>query len=414
VPGPRRLWRRRNWQRWAIRQTVSELIDFDQPTTNDQLAVNDGAADADPTDSDATVVETSARGGVSGRDLPWMRTVRMLHVPHRRLLTCAAATALVVLLIGVWAPGALDAALAEALRRNDVGLAELDRPTPGNPVSFIVVGSDRREGMPRDIAALGHVTGERADVVMVWLIDARARTIRVVSLSRYLRVNVHDHGTQMLAGAREYGAPALVDATRSLVGIPIHHYVELDFAALHELVEAAGGVTLTIAKQARDQVTSLDLPSGEQQLGGDEVLAYLRSRHYEELRDGRWVPVETGDDGRIGRQHRVIHALLRRIAELDDPVAMAQVLLAVARHVTVDKTMRASELAELRQILIDDPTLRTDNLPTQLEVPAAEAISPFPPAHIGNIGYRLPSGPAATHLLRDLVSGASILEEEGG
>jgi hypothetical protein len=93
---------------------------------------------------------------------------------------------------------------------------------------------------------------------------------------------------------------------------------------------------------------------------------------------------------------------------------MAQVLLAVARHVTVDKTIRASELAELRQILIDDPTLRTDNLPTQLEVPAAEAISPFPPAHIGNIGYRLPSGPAATHLLRDLVSGASILEEEGG
>jgi LCP family protein required for cell wall assembly len=338
----------------------------------------------------------------------------MIREPRSRLVSFAIVVVLAILVLGISAPGAIDAAVAESLRRNDVGAAELDSLVPGQPVSFLVVGSDRREGMPQDIEALGPLTGEKADVVMVWLVDAQARTIRVVSLSRYLRVDLPDHGTQMLSGALEYGAAAVVEATRSLVGVPVHHYVELDFSSVHELVDAAGGITLAVPNTARDLVTHLDIPAGEQRLDGDEAVAYLRSRHYEEFRDGQWTPVETGDDGRIGRQHRVIHALLRCITGLDDPVKLAQVLLAVARHVTVDQTLRAGELVELRRLLANDLTLSTDNLPTQLEVPANEADSPFPPRHVGTIGYRLPSEPAATHLLRELSSGSSIVGEVGG
>jgi LCP family protein required for cell wall assembly len=217
----------------------------------------------------------------------------------------------------------------------------------------------------------------------------------------------------MLSAALEYGAAAVVRATRSLVGVPIHHYVELDFAAVRDLIDAAGGIALVLPYPARDLVTHLDSLGGKQRLDGDEAVAYLRSRHFEELRDGQWTPVETGDDGRIGRQHRVIHALLRRIAELDDPVRIAQILLVVARHVTVDRTMRTGELAELREILASDLTLRVDSLPTRLEVPATDADSPFPPRHVGTIGYRLLSEPAATDMLRELSFGASIVEEGG-
>jgi len=337
----------------------------------------------------------------------------MIRASRRRLASYMIVVVVAILMLGIAAPGAIDAALAETLRRNDVGPAELDRLVPGQPVSFLVVGSDRREGLPPDIEALGPLTGEKADVVMVWFVDARARTIRVVSLSRYLRVRLPGHGTQMLSAALEYGAAAVVRATRSLVGVPIHHYVELDFAAVRDLIDAAGGIALVLPYPARDLVTHLDSLGGKQRLDGDEAVAYLRSRHFEELRDGQWTPVETGDDGRIGRQHRVIHALLRRIAELDDPVRIAQILLVVARHVTVDRTMRTGELAELREILASDLTLRVDSLPTRLEVPATDADSPFPPRHVGTIGYRLLSEPAATDMLRELSFGASIVEEGG-
>jgi len=326
----------------------------------------------------------------------------MFPAPHRGLLICALGVLLGALVMSVWAPSTLDAAVAQTLRHNDVGEAELDRPIPGRSVSYLVVGSDRREGMPRDFAALGALTGERADVVMVWHVNFRTHVIRVVGMSRYLRVHLNDHGTQMLSGALEYGASTVVEAVRSLTGIPVHHYVELDFSALHDLVEAVGGITLLIPKPARDQVTHLDLRAGEQRLDGDQVLAFIRSRQFEEFRDGQWVPADAGDDGRIGRQQRVIRALLERVAESDDAATLTRVFVAFARRVTVDRTMGSGDVAELRKLLAEGPKLTTQILPTRSEVPAAESVSPFPPLHAGRVSFRELDEPAASLLLREL------------
>jgi LCP family protein required for cell wall assembly len=328
--------------------------------------------------------------------------------PRRYQLTAAAAAVVVGLVAAAWAPAALDSALAQTLRRNDVGSSELDRPVYGQPIVFLVIGSDRREGLPDELPRIGAHTGERADVVMLWLVDVRARTIRGVSLSRYLRVDVTDHGEQMLAGALEYGDEAVVAAVRSLVDIPIHHYVKLDFAGLHDIVNVLGGVTLRVPRPARDPVTHLDLQPGEQHLDADAVLAYVRSRHYEELRYGRWEPVDTGDDGRIRRQYHVIAAVVDRLRAVDGLDELGRLLLAVGRHVTVDGTLRPSELAGLRQVLSAEASPRTELLPTRPEVPPAEAISPFPPTHAGTVGFRLPSEPGATVLLHELRS--SVME----
>ena len=334
---------------------------------------------------------------------PSERARSMASVPRRGLLICALGALLGTLVVGFWAPGVVDTAISQALRRNEVAQADLDRPVRGGQVSFLVVGSDRREGLPADIAALGPLTSERADVVMLWLLDSEAGLIRVVSVSRYLRVHVAGHGTQMLAGSLEYGAPALIRAVRSVAGVPVHHYVELDLSGVRDLVEAAGGITVLIPMPVRDRVTHLDLQAGRQRLDGDQALAYLRSRQNEELRHGRWVPADQGDDGRIGRQQRFVHALLRRVAELDDAATLAQVLVAFARRVTVDQTMRSSEVAELRTLLTQDPTLTTQTLPTRSDVPA-ESVSPFPPLHAGRVSFRELDEPAASLLLRDLRS----------
>jgi LCP family protein required for cell wall assembly len=334
----------------------------------------------------------------------------MILLRHHRLVGLAVATALVVIVVGMRSPAALDAALSSTLRRNDVGPSHLDPTSPDRSVTYLVVGSDRRTGIPPDIAALGELTGQRADVVMVWLVSAQQRTIRAVSLSRYLRVGVADHGTQMLAGALEYGGPAVVEATRSLVGIPIHHYVELDFLAVRNIVDAVGGITLVIPKPARDSVTHLELGAGEQRLSGDDVLAYVRSRHYEELIDGRWEQVSPGDRARIGRQHEVIYALLDRVADLGD---RAGLLLTLAQNVTVDATIRVSELAELGKLLASGLSVRTDVLPSRTLVPTTEAVSPFPPDHLGTIGYHVPIEPDATVLLHELRLASLIVEEDG-
>ena len=334
----------------------------------------------------------------------------MMLARHRRLTGLAIMTALVVIILGVRASTVLDAALSRALLRNDVGGSDLDAHQWGRPVIYLVVGSDRRTGMPSDMAALGELTGQRADVVMLWLVSPHQRTIRAVSLSRYLQVRVEDHGTQMLGGALEYGGPAVVEATRSLLGIPIHHYVELDFLAVRNMVDAVGGITLVIPRPARDSVTHLEVDAGEQRLSGDDVLAYVRSRHYEELVDGQWRQVSPGDRARIGRQHEVIYALLNRMNAHHDSTGL---LVTLAQNVAVDSTMRVSELTELGKLLASGPSIRTEVLPTRPLVPAAEAVSPFPPDHIGTIGFHVPDEPDATVLVRELWQAASLGEEDG-
>ena len=85
------------------------------------------------------------------------------------------------------------------------------------------------------------------------------------------------------------------------LGIPIHHYVEVDFSGFKSLIDAIGGVELCFLYPTRDTNTGLNITEpGCHQLDGVQALAYARSRYYEEFReDGEWHVDGTADLGRI-------------------------------------------------------------------------------------------------------------------
>ena len=97
--------------------------------------------------------------------------------------------------------------------------------------------------------------------------------------------------------------------SRPRTGIPIHHYVEIDFAGVGAVVDSLGGVTLDFDYPGRDGKSGFRTEAGRHTLNGEEAVAYARSRHYEILKNGSWTSTPGGDIARTGRQQEILIAL---------------------------------------------------------------------------------------------------------
>jgi LCP family protein required for cell wall assembly len=292
-----------------------------------------------------------------------------------------------------------------AVRRDGAVTAALSPlPGGGQPVTVLLVGSDRREGL--DVAddrfgLPGTVAGERADALVLVQVPA-AGPLRALSLPRDLLVDLDGFGPQKLAAALDLGGSRLlVRAVRSVTGLPVHHYAAVDFAGFAAAVDRLGGVVVEFPAPARDPYAGLDVGAGRQRLDGDGALAFVRARNLEEWRGGEWVPAGGGDLGRIERQHRLLQAGLAEAARLP-AVSTARWLAAVGPHLTVDARLGFAGLRRLAARVGAEPALEAATLPVRPLVEEAAARSPFAPDHPGTIRYLVPDEPAAAAAVEGL------------
>jgi len=102
------------------------------------------------------------------------------------------------------------------------------------------------------------------------------------------------------------GAAAIVSVAEQITGLDIDYFAMLDFYAFVSVVDAMGGVTVTVPHQILypeyrledGSFISITIEPGVRELSGDEALAFVRSR-------------KTGSDyGRMERQRCLISALI--------------------------------------------------------------------------------------------------------
>jgi LCP family protein required for cell wall assembly len=81
------------------------------------------------------------------------------------------------------------------------------------------------------------------------------------------------------------GPGTLIETIDEYLGIPINHFVAVDFAGFQKVVTAIGGVEVYFPYPARDSGSGLDVPeAGCQLLDPGQALAYSRARYYENFR----------------------------------------------------------------------------------------------------------------------------------
>jgi LCP family protein required for cell wall assembly len=234
---------------------------------------------------------------------------------------------------------------------------EVDENTdPAEPANFLLIGSDSRGFVDtaEEEEAFGDESdagGQRSDTIMVVHVDPAHRKGLLVSFPRDLLVDIPGEGEQKINAAYNSGGPQkVVDTIQEFFRIPIHHYLEVDFAGFGAIVDAVGGVRIYFDAAGRDKKTGFDnLTFGWQpgcyELNGAQALAYVRSRNYEENIGGQWVTDPTGDIGRITRQQE----FMRRLAA--DAVATA-----------LDNPLKANRIADrsLAELKADEGLNRTD------------------------------------------------------
>lgn len=233
------------------------------------------------------------------------------------------------------------------------------------PLYFLLIGSDSREGVDTDV--FGDFAGARGDVVMVARVDRSEGDALILSIPRDTLVSIEGHGEDKINAAYAWGgASSMVKTVRETFDLPIHHYVEVDFAGFQALVDELGGVEMTFSHAARDSKSKLDVPAGTVLLDGYQALAYARSRSYQELRDGAWRSVDANDIGRTQRQQALVMAILSELKRPSTVTEAGSIVSSIAGHMTVDSALAESSLAELafsmRSLGISD--LQTATLPT--------------------------------------------------
>ncbi len=227
-------------------------------------------------------------------------------------------------------------------------------PLPeGAAVNFLIVGVDDRSTIPDDWDDhFGSVRGRRTDVMMIAHLSPESG-IQLLSIPRDLKVNIPNHGTNRINASYVLGGPdLLVETIQSKTGIPIHHYIEIDFAGVGAIVDSLGGVTLDFTYAGRDSQSGFEIEPGRHTLNGEQAVAYARSRHYQILKNGSWESTGGGDLSRTGRQQEILIALFRQATSPASAFNLPSFLPTFADQITADEGLTLGLMAQLgRQAL---------------------------------------------------------------
>ena len=222
-------------------------------------------------------------------------------------------------------------------------------------VNYLFVGSDSREGVdPSDpdyanVGSASEIGGERGDTLMVLHYVKRSGTVSLISLPRDLWVAIGSGSReQRINTAYQLGPDVLIRTVQRALGIPVHHYVEVNFRGFKDIVDAVGGVEICVEHPSRDRHTGLFLRRGCSTLDGVKSLAYARSRHFEQKSDNGWRIDGTADIGRTGRQRLFVQALATSaVAGVgDNPFVAGRVMTNGLAAVVTDPSLDLIEFAK--------------------------------------------------------------------
>lgn len=185
-------------------------------------------------------------------------------------------------------------------------------PINDQRVTILVMGIDRRPG---------EAFISRTDTMIVMSINPATNTAAMLSIPRDLYVQIPGFDRNRINTAFVYGAqgnnPAAgaelaMQTIEYNLGIPIDHYLMVDFSAVVRGVDALGGIDVDVPFDISDPTfpdmnygyDPLYIPAGRQHFDGETTLKYVRTRHVD------------NDFGRANRQQQVILAVRNKVMSL--------------------------------------------------------------------------------------------------
>jgi LCP family protein required for cell wall assembly len=233
-----------------------------------------------------------------------------------------------------------------------------DRPAGGRGTTWLLVGSDSREGLTEDqqadLATGGDLGNSRTDTILLVHVPATGSgtPTTMVSIPRDSYVPIPDNGTDKINAAFALGgAPLLAHTVEQATGLRLDHYAEIGFGGFARVVDALGGVTMCPTEPLNDPLAGIELPAGCQKLDGRNALGFVRSR-----------ATPRADLDRMVHQREFMAALLHRAtspAVWANPWRWYSVSQAATKALAVNTDDHIWDLARLGWALRGDTTTIT-------------------------------------------------------
>src|SRR3974390_1837223 len=188
--------------------------------------------------------------------------------------------------------------------------------------NILLVGSTDRCALKVQYTAYGlcseGVNGVNSDVVMILHLNLATHAVSILSIPRDLFVpNARREGANKIDAALYEGPSQLVAAVEEDFGIPIQHYLELNFDTFAGVVDALGGIKMYFPEPVYDSYSGLDITTpGCVALNGVQALQVVRARHLQyqpagvtTTDVGAWPYDPQSDLSRIRRDHEFLRVL---------------------------------------------------------------------------------------------------------
>ena len=256
----------------------------------------------------------------------------------------------------------------DAIERVEV--AEFLAPTGLEGTNYLIVGSDSRENLDPNVENAGaifgdgseEIGGQRTDTIQILRVtDEGSHHMLALPRDLYVPLGGDGAGNRINAAFAFGGAELLIRTVEGSLGIPIHHYAEIDFAGFIDLVDAVGGVTIDFTHPAYDTKTGLNIAeAGPATLDSTQALAFVRSRAYTEVIDGQSVIDPRGDLGRVKRQQAFLQALFSELQSPRNALSLLTNLDTSTGSVKLDDRMSFGDALDLA-VELRDLDLITDH-----------------------------------------------------
>jgi LCP family protein required for cell wall assembly len=206
--------------------------------------------------------------------------------------------------------------------------------------SFLLVGSD--------------LSGALADAIILALLPEDGSAPILASLPRdlylpslctdsYARINSALGGCRGLATGPELLSLTVEDFT----GVAIDHFAQVSFSGFRRVIDTLGGVEICVDNPTRDSKSDLYLSSGCTEANGALTLAWVRSRHTQELVGGTWRSIGASDFSRQNHQQEVLIQLLGKMKAYGSLAALGEIADELADHVRLDETFSIGDAVSL-------------------------------------------------------------------
>lgn len=169
----------------------------------------------------------------------------------------------------------------------------------------------------------------RTDTIMLLKANTETGKIDILSIPRDSRVKIREEFDKINHAHAFGGIELTMQTLRNFLGLDIDYYVQVNYQAVENIIDALGGVDFDVPDGVSIDVGKLKIREGMNHFDGQHALWYLRTRKI----------YVNGDIGRVKAQQGFMKAMVDQIVEKSEKINLMTFITNYLKYVKTNLPM---------------------------------------------------------------------------